>query len=188
MSDEPDEPDDTQVNPTVRMSRPPGFSAPAAQPAGPDPSDEKHSKLVGYMSVPVHRLLPIRRSTLLLVILFLGFGTLCYLYPPASTATVITCRSDGTCTASTGTISGVPDTTSTTTTPSTTTTTTTTRPAPAATPPSTTQPPVSTTTRPTVSTTTSTAPPTTSTTRGVAATTTTSPALGSGSTTTTTPG
>jgi hypothetical protein len=180
-----DEPDDTQVNPTVRMSPPPGFSAPRAQPPAPDPSDEKHSKLVGYMSVPVYRLLPIRRSTLLLIILFLGFGTLCYLYPPASTATVITCRSDGTCTASTGTVSGVPITSTTTTTaPPSTTTTTTTHPAPAATTPSTTQPPVSTTTRPTVSTTTPTTPPTTSTTRGVGATTTTSPGLGNGSTTT----
>ena len=90
-----DEPDDTQVNPTVRMSPPPGYSAPEPAPSPPDTADEKHSTLVGYMSVPVHRLLPIRRSTLLLGILFLGFGTLCYLYPPASTATVITCRSDG---------------------------------------------------------------------------------------------
>ena len=118
-----DEPDDTQVNPTVRMSRPPGYSAPGAPPSAPDPPGEKHSALVGYMSVPVHRLLPIRRSTLLMVILFLGFGTLCYLYPPASTATVITCKSDGTCTTSTGTFSGVPATTTTTTSPSPTSTT-----------------------------------------------------------------
>lgn len=167
-----DEPDDTQVNHTVRMSRPPGYSAPEAPPSAPDPSGEKHSALVGYMSVPVHQLLPIRRSTLLMVILFLGFGTLCYLYPPASTATVITCHSDGTCTASTGSYSVVPTTTTTTTTTTVPPTTTTTV-----------RPPTTTTTMtPTTSTTRATSP--TGTTPNTSATTTTK-GLGSGAPTTT---
>jgi hypothetical protein len=168
-----DEPDDTQVNPTVRMSPPPGYSAPESEPSPPDTADEKHSALVGYMSVPVHRLLPIRRSTLLMIILFLGFGTLCYLYPPASTATVITCKSDGTCTASTGTFSGVPATT-------TTTTTTTVPPITTTTITTTTSPPATTTTTPTRTTS-----PTTSTT--AASATTTTRASGTGAPTTTVP-
>ena len=44
--------------------------------------DVQHSPLVGFMSVPVHRLVPIRRSTLVLVVAFLGLGTLLYFNPP----------------------------------------------------------------------------------------------------------
>jgi hypothetical protein len=183
-----DEPDDTQVNPTVRMSPPPGYSAPEPAPSPPDTADEKHSALVGYMSVPVHRLLPIRRSTLLLVVLFLGFGTLCYLYPPASTATVIRCQSDGTCITSTGTFSGVPPTTTTTSTtePPATTTTLTTRPPASTTTTTSTRDtsPTTTTTSASATTTTrasgsgvptTTAPTTTTTSVGVSATTTSAP-------------
>jgi hypothetical protein len=167
-----DEPDDTQVNPTVRMSPPPGYSAPEPAPSPPDTADEKHSALVGYMSVPVHRLLPIRRSTLLMVVLFLGFGTLCYLYPPASTATIITCK-DGTCTTSTGTFSGVPPTTTTTT------TTTTTMPPTTTTTVTTTTSPPATTTTPTRA--------TSPTTTAAASATTTTRASGTGAPTTTVP-
>ncbi len=53
----------------------------ASSPIDPD-ADLKHSKLVGYMSVPVHRLLPIRRSTLLMIVAFIGFGILLHTYPP----------------------------------------------------------------------------------------------------------
>jgi hypothetical protein len=47
----------------------------------------QHSALVGFMSVPVHRRFPIRRSTLVLVVAFLGLGTLLYFNPPQSEAT-----------------------------------------------------------------------------------------------------
>ena len=47
----------------------------------------QHSALVGFMSVPVHRRFPIRRSTLLLVVAFLGLGTVLYFNPPESDAT-----------------------------------------------------------------------------------------------------
>ena len=56
--------------------------------AGRSGDDEvRHSALVGFMSVPVHRRFPIRRSTLLMLVAFLGFGTLLYLYPPTGTTT-----------------------------------------------------------------------------------------------------
>ena len=64
---------------------PKGFTAPA--PSAPaDASEVKHSALVGFMSVPVHPRLPIRRSTLLMVLAFIGLGTLLYFNPPQSTA------------------------------------------------------------------------------------------------------
>jgi hypothetical protein len=47
----------------------------------------RHSALVGFMSVPVSRRFPIRRSTLVLVVAFLGLGTLLYFNPPQSDAT-----------------------------------------------------------------------------------------------------
>ena len=64
-----------------------GFSAtgPEGDPDG-SKNDDKHSALVGFMSQPVHPRLPVRRSTLVMVVLFLGFGTLWYLYPPDSSA------------------------------------------------------------------------------------------------------
>jgi len=46
-----------------------------------------HSRLVGLMAVPISRSVPIRRSTALMLVAFLGFGTLCYLYPPNPSAT-----------------------------------------------------------------------------------------------------
>ncbi|HEX7458988.1 MAG TPA: hypothetical protein VF279_00050, partial [Acidimicrobiales bacterium] len=81
-----------------------------------------HSRLVGLMAVPISRSVPIRRSTVLMLVAFLGFGTLCYLYPPNSTTT------SGTPTTGSGGIPGVfvPSSTTTTTTtthPSATTTT-----------------------------------------------------------------
>ena len=82
------------------------------------------SALVGFMAVPVHRLVPIRRSTLLLAAAFLGFGAWCYLYPPSSVVVV----PPGGAVVIPGVIP--PTTTTTTTTlPPTTTTTTTTSPS-----------------------------------------------------------
>jgi len=54
-----------------------------------DPADDevKHSALVGFMSVPVSRRLPIRRSTFLMVVAFAGFATLLYFNPPVNDAT-----------------------------------------------------------------------------------------------------
>jgi hypothetical protein len=51
-----------------------------------DPADNevKHSALVGFMSVPVSRRLPIRRSTFLMVVAFAGFATLLYFNPPVN--------------------------------------------------------------------------------------------------------
>ena len=53
--------------------------------AAPSANQVAHSPLVGFMSVPVHRRLPIRRSTLLMAVAFVGFGTLLYFNPPDST-------------------------------------------------------------------------------------------------------
>jgi hypothetical protein len=52
---------------------------------GGDESAGTHSPLLGFMSVPVHRRLPIRRSTLLMAVAFVGFGTLLYFNPATST-------------------------------------------------------------------------------------------------------
>jgi len=169
---------DTHVNPTMRQSATPGFSAANANEANanePRVPVEKHSALVGYMSVPVHRRLPIRRSTLLLIILFLGFGTLCYLYPPNSGS--ITCTASGTCSDAGGNIVGILTTTTSTTTTSTTTSTT-----------STTNPNITTTTtvRPTTSTTSSTHTGSPTTTTANQPTSTTS--VSTGSSTTSQPG
>ena len=75
--------DDDPTVPEGVPGGPPTERLPGA-PAQPEAPDEHvpHSALVGFMSVRVHRLLPIRRSTLLMVVAFLGFGTWCYLYPP----------------------------------------------------------------------------------------------------------
>ena len=53
------------------------------EPAGED--QVKHSALVGFMSVPVSRRLPIRRSTLLMLVAFIGLATVLYFNPPQST-------------------------------------------------------------------------------------------------------
>jgi hypothetical protein len=76
-------------------SVPRGFTAPAPSvppdppehPSAPTDAPEQYSALVGFMSVPVHPRLPIRRSTLLMVLAFIGLGTLLYFNPPQSTAT-----------------------------------------------------------------------------------------------------
>jgi hypothetical protein len=50
-----------------------------------DPNDEvKHSALVGFMSVPVARRFPLRRSTLVMAVAFIGLATLLYFNPPQS--------------------------------------------------------------------------------------------------------
>jgi hypothetical protein len=62
-------------------------------PDGVPPSGEvhltpvPHSSLVGLMAEPISRTVPVRRSTVLMLVFFLGFGTLTYLYPPAGPAT-----------------------------------------------------------------------------------------------------
>jgi hypothetical protein len=111
-----------------------GARAPWARRA-PEDEEVRHSALVGFMSVPVHRRFPIRRSTLLMAAAFIGLGVVLYFNPPQSDATPAT-----------GSVIHTPDgdvfvpgavkvtssTTTSTPTTSTTTTTTTTRP-PAAT-------------------------------------------------------
>jgi hypothetical protein len=132
-----------------------------------------HSRLVGLMAVPISRSVPIRRSTALMLVAFLGFGTLGYLYPPKTSTTSGTGTSGST---GNGVIPGVfvPATSTTTTHPNAVTTTT----RPAAT--------TTTTSTSTSSTTTTTRPPTTTTsTRPVGSTTTTT---GTGATNTTQPG
>ena len=47
----------------------------------------RHSALVGFMSVPVGRRFPLRRSTVVLVVAFAGLATLLYFNPPQSTST-----------------------------------------------------------------------------------------------------
>ena len=125
-----------------------------------------HSALVGLMAEPLSRSVPVRRSTVLMLIAFLGFGTLTLLYPPAPKpiTTITTNNPDGI-------IPGILGTTTTTTHPVATTTTTT-------------APPVATTTT-TIGGTTSTvgAPGSSTTTTGTVGTTTTTT---SGSSTTTT--
>lgn len=128
-----------------------------------------HSRLVGFMAEPLARQVPFRRSTVLMLVAFLGFGTLCYLYPPTSTTT-----STGTSTGSGG-IPGVfvPSATTSTTAPP---TTTSTRPVG---PGTTTTTTTTATTRPTTTTTTTSRPvssTTTSTTLSGQTTTTTLPA------------
>ncbi len=123
-----------------------------------------HSALAGLMAEPVSRSVPVRRSTVLMLVAFLGFGTLMYLYPP-TTKTFTTYTTNNPNGLPTGLV-----------------------PAPAST--TTTAPPsTTTTTAPSASTTTSSS--TTSTTSGVSTTTTTSQPSAStsttvGSTTTTT--
>lgn len=130
-----------------------------------------HSRLIGLMAEPVSRSVPLRRSTVLMVVAFLGFGTLTYLYPPN--------RPTNPTPAANGGVSGTFIPLTTTPTPHPTTTTTTSRPGGAETTTTTT-----TTTRPTPTTTTTSAPvaPTTTTASGGSTTTTST-----SSTTTTAP-
>lgn len=177
-----DDPEDTAATPaprTERMARTesvvPGAAGPgagdrdAARPAS-EPAEERHSALVGFMSVPVHPRFPIRRSTLLLVLAFLGFATLLYFNPPASTSTVVLHTPSGDY--------EIPGATKLPASATTTTTTTTTRPPTPTTTTTTTTYPSATTTYPSTTTTTRGGPATTSTTvRGTVGT--------SGTTTTT---
>lgn len=45
-----------------------------------------HSRLVGFMAEPLARTVPFRRSTVLMLVAFLGFGALTWIYPPAGAA------------------------------------------------------------------------------------------------------
>lgn len=95
---------------------------------GPVGDDEvRHSPLVGFMSVPVHRRVPIRRSTLLMAVAFVGLGVLLYFNPAQTTATVTVRGSDGSVYQIPGAVLTSPATTTTTTTTVPPTTTTTTR-------------------------------------------------------------
>ena len=169
------------------MSDDPGHDAGAPDDGGWDATDAPttgstprvqepvpHSRLVGFMAEPMARWVPFRRSTVLMAVAFLGFGTLCYLYPPNAGST------------STGTTSGgsvipgvfVPASTTTTTTTRPPATTTTTRPVGSTSTTTTTRPTTTTTTtRPVGPTTTTTTVPqgTTTTTVGAATTTTVAP-------------
>ena len=83
-------------------------------------AEAPHSALVGLMAEPVSRSIPVRRSTVLMLVAFLGFGTLQVLYPPAAkTVTTITTNNPN------GFLPGVLPTTTTTTHPAPSTTTTT---------------------------------------------------------------
>ncbi len=166
-----DAPDDGDA-PTVKLTsgdeptltgQPPSTSGAGGQTEPPEPS-VPHSALIGFMSVPVHRRLPIRRSTLLMVVAFVAFGVWYHFYPPY----IAPMGSTG---SGTSFFPGVT---------STTTTTTTTRP------PQTTTTTVSTSTTVPRTTTTSTLAGTTTTTRPPSTTTTTT--LGGAASTTTTTG
>ncbi len=142
-----------------------GDGAPRAggPPTGPVPAvsgADPRNQLVGLMSRPLASWAPVRRSTVLLVVAFLGFGALFLLYPPAAST------STPTSTTAPSPLPGILPPASTTTTA-----------------------PVPTTTRP-VATTSTTAPvPTTttsSTTTTTSSTTTTTSTLASGASTTTT--
>ncbi len=134
-----------------------------------------HSALVGLMAEPVARSVPIRRSTVLMLVAFVGFGILTLLYPPAPKAvTTITTTNPS------GIIPGlVPATTTTTTHPPTATTTpaSTTTTAPSTTTTTTGARPSTTTStsRPTASTTSTTGPSPSTTTTAVRSTTTSPP-------------
>jgi hypothetical protein len=164
---------------TQRLPSQPGGASPPS--TDPD-ADLKHSKLVGYMSVPVHRLLPIRRSTLLMIVAFVGFGILLHTYPPqsanATSAGTFIKGSDGQeYFVPSATKVSIP----------TTTTTTTSTTTPDRVPPTTTATTVphssTTTTYPHSQTTTTVAPSTTTTTAGSSGTTTTTALRGTSSTT-----
>jgi len=56
-----------------------------------------HSALIGLMAEPVSRSIRVRRSTVLMLVAFCGFGTLTLLYPPAARAvtTITTTNPNG---------------------------------------------------------------------------------------------
>ena len=153
-----------------------GWDATDAPTTGSTPRVQEpvpHSRLVGFMAEPMARRVPFRRSTVLMAVAFLGFGTLCYLYPPNAGSTSTGTTSGGSVIpgvfvpASTTTTTARPPATTTTTRPvGSTSTTTATRPTT-----------TTTTTRPVGPTTTTTTVPqgTTTTTVGAATTTTVAP-------------
>jgi len=110
----------------------PGDAAGASQwQPGPEADDEvTRSRLVGLMAVPISSAVPVRRSTVLMVVAFFGLGTLMAIYPPAAKTSVSNPNSGGvpiitsTTTTTTTTTTTEPSTTTTTTRPRATTTTT----------------------------------------------------------------
>jgi len=169
VSDEASAPDDAgDADGWEGTDEPTTGSTPRVE--GPVP----HSRLVGLMAVPISRSVPIRRSTALMLVAFLGFGILGYLYPPETSTPSGTGTSGST---GNGVIPGVfiPASSTTTTHPNAATTTT--GPGGPTTTTSTSTSSTTTTTQPTT-TTTSTGPlgSTTTTTTRTGATTTTQPA------------
>ena len=90
----------------------------------------RHSALVGFMSVPMSRRFPLRRSTFVMAVVFIGLATLLYFYPPQSTSTGVVFHTpqgdvfvpNATPVSTTTTTTTVPPTTTTTAVPSPTTT------------------------------------------------------------------
>lgn len=167
MSDETgadDGADDTAGTPGSFGSS--GIRAPWAKRDPAKEDEDRHSALVGFMSVPVHRRFPVRRSTLIMAVAFIGLGTLLYLFPASSTSTGVVVHTNN------GTFF-VPGATPVN--PSTTTTTTTT-----------TRPHTTTTRVPTTTSTTRVNPSTTTTSTQSPVSTSTTSVGGSGTTTTTT--
>ena len=81
---------DALGSPTHRLTLGPATGSNPAQPSAGDDGDaepgSKRRPLFGFMAVPVSRRFPIRRSTLLMAVAFIGFGTLLYINPPQSTS------------------------------------------------------------------------------------------------------
>ncbi len=103
-----------------------------AEQAGSEQPRPKKSRWSGFLSAPVHRRVPLRRSTVLMVAAFVGCVVLSALYPPSTAILPGTTGSTG--------INVIPVTTTTTTStttvpPTTTTTTVASRPAPTTTSP-----------------------------------------------------
>ncbi len=64
-----------------------GSSPESTEPADRAPEDGVgHSALVGFMSVPVSTRFPLRRSTLLMAVAFIGLATLLYFNPAQSSS------------------------------------------------------------------------------------------------------
>ena len=80
----PDEPAD-RPSPASGQS---GVGARAPwEPKEPGQDEVRHSALVGFMSVRVGRRFPLRRSTILMAVAFVGLATLLYFNPPTSDST-----------------------------------------------------------------------------------------------------
>ncbi len=78
-------PHDTPPAPAAGSGAVSGAGAPWARKQS-DQDEIRHSALVGFMSVPVGRRFPLRRSTVLMAVAFVGLATVLYFNPPASTS------------------------------------------------------------------------------------------------------